>query len=169
MTLASIWGIAQILSTIAGLIGLLKEVYKRIIGNSEKKTPVTKEKTLLRPQDPVPGRLENGNWVFICGEKKYDISKSAYIWGTGSGLSVMDSSHREEKESIKDFPVPVTRVPDLLPRYEVYQTKESKTFFLIRIGCFVGEYSKEEVREWLNAHGAPRKAYERAGIELRAA
>ena len=81
----------------------------------------------------------------------------------------MDSSHRRDKGSIKDFPTSVIRAPKYSPRCEVYQTKDSKIFFLIRIGCFVGEYSKEEVKEWLNAHGAPRDAYERAGIELRAA
>ena len=36
--------------------------------------------------------------------KKYSIGESAYIWGTGSGPSVMNSGHRKEKESIKDFP-----------------------------------------------------------------
>ena len=123
-----------------------------------------------RPPDPIPGSLENGKWFFVYREKKYHISESTYIWGTGSGLSVMDSSHR--KESVKDFSAlgtRVVRVPNVSPRCEVYQTKKSNIFFLIRSGCFVGECSKEEVLLWLETHGAPMETYERAGIKLESA
>ena len=102
---------------------------------------------------------------FLYMERKSTVSVKAPIsGGRGSGLSVMNSSHRKEKERIKGFPSRVTRVSDPTPRCEFYQTKDSKIFFLIRTGCFVGEYSKEKVREWLNAHGAPSEAYERAEL-----
>ena len=176
MTLSSIWDLLTKAETIAGLvisIAALWGYFKKKQTDMESGESSPKHVELLpypkRPRNPIPGNLENGDWVFVYGEKKYSIGESTYIWGTGSGLSVMNSSHRKEKESIKDFPSRVTRVPDLTPRCEFYQTKDSKIFFLIRTGCFVGEYSKEEVREWLNAHGASSEAYERAEIELRVA
>ena len=123
-----------------------------------------------KPREPILGSLENGVWVFIYGKKKYDISKSTYIWGMGNGLSVMNSNQRKKIENVSPLVSDrTTRAAVISHRCELYQAKGSKVFFLIRIGCFIGEYSKEEVREWLNVHGAPSEAYERAGIELRAA
>lgn len=173
MTLSSVWELLAKAETIAGLIlfvgtlwGILKK--NRSDMESRKSSPKHVESSPYpeKPREPILGSLENGTWVFIYGERKYDISKSNYIWGTGNGLSVMHSSHIKEEESINRG---TPRVATISPRCEVYQTKDSKIFFMIRIGYFVGKYSKEEVREWLNAHGAPSEAYERAGIELRAA
>ena len=171
MTLGSIWVFIQYLGTLSWLVGLLKKVRIRIAKNPEKKPPIRKEEFLPKPSNPIPGNRENGGWIYIYGTKKYDTSESesAYIWGIGSGLSVRDSSHRKEKMSVKDSSVLYIRVSNVSPREEMYRVKESNIFFLIRIGCFVGEYSREEVLLWLETHGAPMEAYERAGIELRVA
>ena len=163
------WEFLQKIQIVSWCIGSLTRLY-RWIQRAPKKLPLAEERKVFpRPQRPIPGSRENGKWVFICGEKEYDISKSTYIWGTGSGPTVMHSSHIEEMESIKASSVLFTRVADSSPRCEVYQMKESNIFILIRMECFVGEYSKEDVRGWLNTQGAPREAYQKAGIELQAA
>ena len=157
MTLGSIWGIAQTIDTIAGLIGLLKNAYKRIIRNPEEKSPVRQkatpiryEKPSLNPQSSIPGSMENGRMVFRWRGKEYDLEKSTLVCGHHGGRIAGEA---------------------------IYRTNENSVFFMV-YSCpfrihgnthFVGEYSKEEVREWLDTHGAPGEAYERAGIELQVA
>ena len=51
----------------------------------------------------------------------------------------------------------------------LYQTDKNHTFFIATRGYFLGEYSKEEVRGWLDINITPKEAYERAGIKLESA
>ena len=76
MTLGSIWGITQILSTISWLLGLAKKFHIPITGNPEKKIP-------LKPRSPILGSEENGKWVFRWAGKEYDTGKSTLIHEIG--------------------------------------------------------------------------------------
>ena len=51
----------------------------------------------------------------------------------------------------------------------LYRTDKNQTFFVVSQSCFFGEYSKEEVRRWLDINSTPKEAYERVGIELESA
>ena len=51
----------------------------------------------------------------------------------------------------------------------LYRTDKNHTFFVVSRGYFFGEYSKEEVRRWLDINTTPKEAYERAGIKLKSA
>ena len=177
MTLGLIWDLLTKAEIIAGLVlsiatlwGYFRKKQIDMESGESSSKHVEPSPNPERPRNPIPGNLENGNWVFVYGEKRYDISESTYIWGIGNGLTVRN---REEidfnQKNLENFVAGAIRSPNLSPRCEMYQTKDSKIFFLIRSGCFVGEYSKEEVKKWLNACGAPSETYERARIELRAA
>ena len=135
----------------------------------QKAMPIKYENVSSNSQNLIYGNMdEKGNWTWIDQGKKYDISKSIYIWGTGSGLTVRSRKKIDfNQKNLENFVAGAIRTTDLSPRCEMYQTKDSKIFFLICRGCFVSEYSREEVKEWLNAHSAPSEVYKKAEIGLR--